>query len=420
LLALFLALQAANSSANALYWLTDVQKINSETARNVHAAIDTVDTPPAVAVKKTHGLRQPASERWSDEASQLIVKYRVNPLRAVRLLALLHVAMRDAGVRAEQLGVDPAGQSAATHIAASITLAHFFPLESAGRIEAMGESALATLSASQPGQAQEISRGASIGRAVARLAVLHALDDGADEVWDARTRPAMKPGIWRGVPPLESAHPQEPLAGEWRTWVLKNGGEFQPPAPPAPDSDAFLNAAKEVLEVSRKLTPEQKRIADYWHLDQGTLTPPGLWNRKARDLAERHTLSEKDRLNLLSTLNVAMLDASIACWHAKYAWWVQRPATTIHDQLDKGFIPFLVTPPHPSYVSGHATISGAAAEILKHAFPQDASQIDAWAEEAAMSRLFGGIHYRFDNDAGLALGRQIGLAALERAPENAR
>jgi hypothetical protein len=171
-----------------------------------------------------------------------------------------------------------------------------------------------------------------------------------------------------------------------------------------------------VLEVSRNLTPEQKRIAEVWHLDQGTVTPPGLWNQKARELAKRRKLPEKERLRLLSALNVAMLDASIACWRAKYTEWVQRPVTTIRERLDKAFMPYLVTPTHPSYVSGHATVSGAAAEIMKSAFPKDARQIDDWANEAALSRLYGGIHYRFDNEAGLALGRQVGKAVLARTP----
>lgn len=418
-LALLLLLQVASSHAAITYWLPEVQKLNPESANVPVIQLEDAAGHSAVAAWKTLWTGQPATERWSEEASRLIVKYRVNPLRTVRMLALLHVAMHDAGLRAEKLGLGQPAQSAATHVAASKMLAHFFPLESPGRFEAMGESALAALTATQPEQAREIRHGASIGQGVARLALLRALNDGADEVWDARTRPIEKPGLWRGTPPLDSAHPQEPLAGAWQTWITRNGGEFQPPAPPSPDSDVFLLAAKEVLEVNRNLTPEQKRIAEYWHLDQGTVTPPGLWNHKARELAARRKLSEKKRLRLLSVLNVAMLDASIACWHAKYSWWVQRPFTTIHERLDKTFMPYLVTPPHPSYVSGHATVSGAAAEILKQSFPEDARQIDAWAEEAAMSRLYGGIHYRFDNEAGLTLGRRIGKAVLERAEENA-
>lgn len=397
------------------YWLPEVHRLNPEIDSPAVIQGDPSAKLPGISTWKSDWAGQPASNRWNEEASRLIVKYRLNPLRSVRALTYLHVAMHDAGLRAEKLGFKQPAQSAATHVAASSMLAHFFPLESPGRIEAMGEATLAALTASQPKQAYEIAQGASIGRSVARLAVLRALNDGADEVWDARTRPTVNPGLWRGTPPLDSAHPQEPLAGTWQTWVLKNGGEFQPHAPPAPDSDVFLLAAKEVLEVSRNLTSEQKQIAAYWHLDQGTVTPPGLWNRKARELAERQDLPEKARLRLLSALNVAMLDASIACWHAKYAWWVQRPVTMIQERMDKTFMPFLVTPPHPSYVSGHATVSGAAAEILKRFFPKDARQIDAWANEAALSRLYGGIHYRFDNEAGLTLGRQIGKIVLDRA-----
>jgi hypothetical protein len=418
--ALLLFFQVASSNAAPAYWLPNVDKIAPETAGASGAQPGPLGANPAASAWKARWTGQPATEQWNEEASRLIVKYRVNPLRGVRALAYLHVAMHDAGLRAETLGLKLPAQSAATHVAASILLAHFFPLEPVARLEALGESALAALTASQPASqprhAREIALGASIGRGAARLAMLRALNDNADEVWDARTRPAVTPGMWRATPPLDSAHPQEALAGGWQTWALKNGGELQPPAPPAPDSEMFLFATREVLDVSRNLTPEQKRIADYWHLDQGSLTPPGLWNLKARELAARRKLQEPERLRLLSTLNVAMLDASIACWRAKYAWWLQRPVTTIHERLDKTFMPYLVTPPHPSYVSGHATVSGAAAEILKRTFPKDARQIDAWAEEAAVSRLYGGIHYRFDNEAGLALGRQIGKTVLERAP----
>ncbi|MBW6493986.1 MAG: vanadium-dependent haloperoxidase [Burkholderiaceae bacterium] len=412
---LLLVLQLAGGSAKAAYWLPEVQTLDAEIVSVTRIQFDAGANHGAASAWKTFWTEKPATERWNDEASRLIVKYRVNPLRSVRVLALLNVAMHDAGLRAAELDLKEPAQSAATHVAAARMLTQFFPLESPERLQAMGESALAALTAIQPEHAREIAQGASIGRGVARFVVLRALNDGADEVWDARTRPAEKPGMWRGVPPLDSAHPQEPLVGTWQTWTLKNGGEFEPPAPPASDSDLFMRAAQEVLEVSRNLTPEQKRIADYWHLDQGTVTPPGLWNIKARELAARWKLSEKERLRLLSTLNAGMMDASIACWHVKYMWWVQRPATMIQAHLDKTFMPYLVTPPHPSYVSGHATISGAAAEILKRFFPEDARQIDGWAEDAALSRLYGGIHYRFDNEAGLALGRQVGKTVLERA-----
>ncbi len=410
-----LLFQAAQGFAAGHYWLPDARQIAPEQTSPTNVRLIAFTQPPASSTWISRWTGGHPTERWSEEASRLIVKYQVNPLRSIRMLTLVHVAMHDAGFRAEHLGLDQTALAAATHVAASNMLAHFFPLEPTGRLEAMGMAALAALTADNPVQASEISEGAAIGRGVARLAILRALHDGADEVWDLRTRPIAKPGMWHGVPPLDSAHPQEPLAGTWKTWVLKNGAEFHPPAPPSPDSEIFLRASQEVLQVARNLTADEKRIAAYWHLDQGTVTPPGLWNRKARALAGHRNLTEKERLRLLSTLNVAMFDASIACWNAKYTWWVQRPATAIRERMDPAFMPYLVTPPHPSYVSGHATVSGAAAEILKRFFPDDAVQIDAWAEEAALSRLYGGIHYRFDNEAGLLLGRQIGKTVLERA-----
>lgn len=412
LITLFLALQANGCLAAIQYWLPGTAGISPANIASQGASHQSGNARQAdIQAWKTSRSNRQAAEAWNDEALGLIVKYRLNPLRAGRVLAYLHAAMQDAAAHSANINLRESGQTAAAHAAAAAMLGHFFPLETPGRLEALGESALAALTA---GQAQEVRAGAVVGRDVAHLAILRALNDGADEVWDARAKPAMRPGMWRGTPPLDSAHPQEPLAGEWQTWVLKDGGEIQPPAPPASDSEVFLQSAREVLDVSRNLTPKQKHIADDWHLDQGTVTPPGVWNRKARELADRRKMREKDRLKMLAAMNVAMLDASIACWHAKYTWWVQRPVTTIRENLDKDFMPNLVTPPHPSYVSGHATVSGAAAEVLKLFFPRDARQIDAWAKEAAMSRLYGGIHYRFDNEAGLALGQRIGKTVLER------
>ncbi len=86
----------------------------------------------------------------------------------------------------------------------------------------------------------------------------------------------------------------------------------------------------------------------------------------------------------------------------------------IREQLAPNFLPYLFTPPFPSYVSGHAAVSGAAAEVLAAFFPEQAGELQAAAEEAAMSRLYGGIHFRSDNDEGLRLGRAVGRRAVER------
>jgi membrane-associated phospholipid phosphatase len=167
-----------------------------------------------------------------------------------------------------------------------------------------------------------------------------------------------------------------------------------------------------VLAVSRALTPEQRRIAELWADGAGTDTPPGHWNRIALELIRGARLPAKRAARVLAQLNTAQADAFVAAWDAKFAYWSERPVTAIRRELDPAWLPLLATPPFPSYVSGHATTSGAASEVLAAAFPREAVRLRALAEEAALSRLYAGIHFRSDNEAGLALGRQVAAAAL--------
>jgi membrane-associated phospholipid phosphatase len=112
-------------------------------------------------------------------------------------------------------------------------------------------------------------------------------------------------------------------------------------------------------------------------------------------------------------LNTAVMDAGISCWDAKYHYWLIRPP-----QADPAITTPVGLPNFPSYVSGHATFSGAASEVLSAIFPARRSRLRAMAEEAALSRLYAGIHYRFDNDVGLRMGRSIGALALRRWMES--
>ncbi|HVQ61400.1 MAG TPA: vanadium-dependent haloperoxidase, partial [Burkholderiales bacterium] len=137
------------------------------------------------------------------------------------------------------------------------------------------------------------------------------------------------------------------------------------------------------------------------------------WNQHAKRLALERKLDAAEAARMFSTANVAMLDAFIACWHVKFKWWTERPVTIIREK-DPAFLPHLLTPPFPSYVSGHSSVSGAAAAVLSAFFPQDAADLGRMAQEASMSRLYGGIHFRSDNDEGLELGRQVAARALAR------
>jgi membrane-associated phospholipid phosphatase len=110
---------------------------------------------------------------------------------------------------------------------------------------------------------------------------------------------------------------------------------------------------------------------------------------------------------------MAIADAGVACWDAKYYYHYPRPIQTM-----PGFKTILGTPNFPAYTSGHAAFSGAAAEVLAHFFPSQASQFRTWAEEAAMSRIYGGIHYQFDADAGLDQGRKSAAYSVARAKQD--
>lgn len=109
---------------------------------------------------------------------------------------------------------------------------------------------------------------------------------------------------------------------------------------------------------------------------------------------------------------VAMHDAFVACWRIKMRDWSERPITAVRRMFDPAFVPLLVTPGFPSYVSGHATVSAAASAVLAQFFPLRAAFFERSAEEAAASRLWGGIHFTSDNEEGLRLGRSVGRDVL--------
>jgi membrane-associated phospholipid phosphatase len=167
-----------------------------------------------------------------------------------------------------------------------------------------------------------------------------------------------------------------------------------------------------VRAISDTRTITQESLAKYWGMGSGTHTPPGHWNLEASMLAQRYRLNEGQSARLLALLNMVAMDAIIASHDAKYHYWLIRPS-----QEDPAITLSLPLPNFPAYPSNHATISAAMTEVLANAFPGHARRLRRDADEAALSRVYGGIHYRFDGDAGLALGRQVAQFALARDAE---
>jgi membrane-associated phospholipid phosphatase len=357
----------------------------------------------------------PVNAPWTELAMELVVKYQQNPLRAARVFALVHVAMHDAVVVAARSSVNGPARLVAAHRAAGMVLAHLYPAELPGRLEGLGIAAAVAVALAHRVPDEAFTRAFAAGSGVGDAAIRHALTDGSGRIWPVRLRPAHAPGQWVAAPPLNLYDPAEAFAGTWRTWALRDGAEIAPPPPVPFDSAEYWREAQEVLDVTRALTPAQKKVAEDWHLDHGSVTPPGVWNRKALELARKHRLDDEEAIRLFAALDVAMYDALVACWNAKYKWWTQRPVNAIRARFDPQYLPYLITPAFPSYVSGHASVSGAAAAVIAAFLPAEKAELDRLAAEATRSRLYGGIHFESDNREGLALGSLVGRRTSEYA-----
>lgn len=279
---------------------------------------------------------------------------------------------------------------------------------------------------------KDFERSVSHGQAVADAILAWAAADGYATFNNCGYLPAEVDGRWEPTPPANALNPLQPCWGRIRTMALGSALDCAPPPPPAfsvlPGS-ACHTAASEVYDTSLSLTPEQEVIADFWADNPGaTGTPPGHWIAIVGQIARHDRLSLVDAAEAYARVGIAVHDAFIECWHAKYAYNMQRPVTYIRANIDPGWLPRLATPPFPTFTSGHSTQSGAAATVLSHMFgtrrftdtlssdhglvpaleARTFESFAAAAAEAAVSRLYGGIHFAFDNDAGLVSGECIG------------
>jgi PAP2 superfamily len=162
----------------------------------------------------------------------------------------------------------------------------------------------------------------------------------------------------------------------------------------------------EVKEAAKN--SRAKREAYYWAIT----SLPKYWNEMASLKLFEHKLDRNSpqAARVYAVLSTAYYDSLVACWDAKYAYWGMRPF-----QFDPEFKSILTTPNFPGYPSGHAMLSGTAAVVLSYLFPADSEFFNKQAEDAAASRLLGGVHFRIDNEVGLTLGRSVASVAIERA-----
>jgi hypothetical protein len=254
-------------------------------------------------------------------------------------------------------------------------------------------------------------------------------------------------GRWVPTPPMY-AQAVEPHWREMRPMILDSAAQFKPLPPPVYDvknkNSVYYRSLLEVKAIGDSLNEEQIHIAEFWddnpfkmnvsgHIQFATkkFSPPGHWMNIVGIGAEKAGADFSTTVAAYTETAIALYDAFISCWDEKYRSNYVRPETVINKYIASNWQPHIQTPPFPSHTSGHATISAAAAEVMTHWFGDNLSFTDTSllefgiknreiksfrlaAREAAMSRLYGGIHYRFDNEHGTEAGTRLGEFIVQR------
>ena len=347
-----------------------------------------------------------ASVRWSAIARDFIAAKpaaeKPNQQAAFRVFAYMSLAQYRAAAAAHDTRGRPPhpSPSGAASAASAVVLGAFFPPD-AGFFESQLRAQENDV-AEPPGMTGAFAEGEALGRSVGMQVVELARTDGFDAVWNGA--PPAGPGFWSSDfdPPRP---PLLPLLGRMRPFFMASGDQFRPAPPPAFGSPTYLAALAEIRRFSDSRTADQLRIAQFWAMP----TVAAFWNEQATALIARDRLDERRAAHVLALMHMATMDANIACHDAKYAYWLIRPY-----RADTAIITVIARPQHPSYPSDHACASGTSAYVLGGLFPADAERLAALANQAGESRLYAGIHYRFDKDAGLHIARQVAALALQR------
>ncbi|GAA4458032.1 hypothetical protein GCM10023189_29680 [Nibrella saemangeumensis] len=364
-----------------------------------------------------------------------------NPPYAARALAYLSVAQYDALVSAWNYKYQfkrpaPSRTDATIRVALPVSQLPSYPSEDA----VVAAASVAVLKAMFPGEVpyleaklkehrdsrlwagmnvdSDLAAGIDLGNAVAAKVMGRARTDGMSASNNQTLTAAMIEGakamglteIWRSQEtPIRA--PMLPNYGAVQTWNFDRATaiRLRPQAPPAIGSAEYKKALDELINIAKKQTREQARIANYWSDGAGSYTPPGHWHRIAANAAHDARYSEVRTARTLALVGTTLMDAGVCCWDTKFYYYYPRP-----QQMDARIKTSVGLPNFPSYTSGHSTFSAAAATVLGSIFPDQANKFEAQAREASESRIYGLIHYRFDCEVGLLCGRNIGTYAVAR------
>ncbi len=368
-----------------------------------------------LAARKVSDLAAaPSSIGWQEQARALVGANNMSALAAARVYAALGVAQYQAVLATpdsdqdDQLpenGVGAGGLSAlearrgAVAGASARVLSFLFPAAATAlnqRAEAEGKAG--------PGNVHpQFTRGLAIGEVAGAAMVERLKADRFTTPWTGTV--PVGPGMWTA-----NGAPAGATFGGVTPYLMTSGSQFRPPPPPAFNSPAFLTDLGQIRWLSDTRTPAQNAIALFWNFPTGSFTPPGYWNLTAANYIEASGLNERAATRVFALTGAAMMDALIGCWDAKYFYWTLRPS-----QADRLITLSFGLPNHPSYPSGHSCVSAAAATVLKEIFPERGTELDGGVEEAGLSRMYAGIHYRFDITVGQDLGHAVARWVIANA-----
>ena len=370
---------------------------------------------------------------WNDIAATTVLSSVPTTLTAVqqtRAMAIVQLAMHDAvnGITGEyETYLSPPPAPANTSPEAAVISAAYHSLNS---LRPGNESFLA-----QSFSDSILNRGLSMsdpgieyGRAAADAILAVRANDHSSEAQFAYDAPnAGQPGVWVR---LAGAPAQLPGWGKVTPFVLRSGSQFRPDAPPALDSELYAKDYNEIKSIGAKFgstrSTEQTDIALFWRA-----SPTAIWNPVLRQASQTRNNDLSEQAQLFALFYVASADASIACWDAKYAYNFWRPQSAIRNGnvdgndatvADATWEPFIATPPHPDYPSGHATNSSAMGKILTLKFGDDPgvtftvtqtgitrtwTRFSQAVQEVIDARVYSGIHFRNSDEVGARIGRQV-------------
>ena len=349
-----------------------------------------------------------ASSQWQLTTRGLVRTRALSPIAAARAYALVSIAQYAAVDAADDRGGvadndKTHGRRGAIAAASAKVLTYLFPLDAT----TVGNLLAAEALVGTPGQVAAFARGRAAGEPMGDAIVARGRADGfaqangAPLVWDPSTLRTGE-GVWSMD---ADAVPQVPAGFQFpamRPYFLTSTRQFRAPPPPS-DLTSQVN---EVIAIVQNRTAAQAALAVALNQSTGTVTTAGVFAEIAATFIAQHNMDDRAATHVYALLHTGIMDAVTACWDSKFEYLVMRPWQVAPVALPRPLL-IIGRPNHPSYPSGHSCVSGAAATVLERFFPAQRAMLEQQVVDNGMSRIYAGIHYRVDVEAGQQLGRSV-------------